>query len=82
MIEQLDARVNVIIIEHLVGPIDFKTRYFSCQSVRHSYSRKLNLMLSIYILLKLNGRTNCEVHFEIERHTRSFYCMHGSYRGC
>jgi hypothetical protein len=24
MIEQLDARVNVIIIEHLVGPIDFK----------------------------------------------------------
>jgi metallophosphoesterase superfamily enzyme len=37
MIEQLDARVNVIIIEHLVGPIDFKQDINS--SDRSSFGR-------------------------------------------
>ncbi len=52
MIEQLDARVNVLILEHLVGPIDFKQDILAVKVLAQLFS-KFNLMLSIYILPKL-----------------------------
>ena len=39
MIEQLDARVNVIIIEHLVGPIDFKQDILAVKVLAQLFSK-------------------------------------------
>ena len=81
MIEQLDARVNVIIIEHLVGPIDFKQDILAVKVLAQLFSKIKCYPFTFF--QSWNGRTNCEVHFEIERHTYSFYCTWmGFYRGC
>lgn len=39
MIEQLDARVNVIIIEHLVSPIDFKQDILAVKVLAQLFSK-------------------------------------------
>lgn len=39
MIEQLDARVNVIIIEHLVGPIDFRQDILAVKALAQLFSK-------------------------------------------
>ena len=70
MIEQLDARVNVIIIEHLVGPIDFKQDILAVKVLAQLFSKiKPDV---IHLHSSKAGTVGRIVHFEIERHTCSF----------